>query len=217
MLRTTSVLCLGSSAQHLLWKPFQMSLWRIRNLSGGGKAVVSTPPMDSWTGDPGNVVNSKVFTDLKIWVCFGTLANRASALNWICWTFSRCRRLGQGGYCNTLWACDSRLLISATSSSPFHSTERTALGASHVSFSGFCMPRYGNSTLPFKTICEAQISGCLVVFILPKCPSSQVFISGLECSGAGGALETWGKPRNVFISGWFWCRAVFSLDLIKSK
>lgn len=134
MLRTRSVLCLGSSAQHLLWKPFQMSLWRIRNLSGGGKAVVSTPPMDSWTGDPGNVVNSKVFTDLKIWVCFGTLANRASALNWICWTFSRCQRLGQGGYCNTLWACDSRLLIPATSSSPFHSTERTALGASHVSF-----------------------------------------------------------------------------------
>lgn len=74
MLHTRSVVCLGSSAQHLLWKPFQMSLWKIRNLSGGGKAVVLIP-MDSWTGDPGNVVNSKVFTDLKIWVCFGTLGN----------------------------------------------------------------------------------------------------------------------------------------------
>lgn len=97
---------------------------------------------------------------------------------------------------------DCRLLIPATApSSPFHSTECTALGASRVSSSGFCMPRCGNSTMPFKMFCEAQISGCLVVFILPKCPSSQVFISGLECSGAGGALETWGKPRNVFISG----------------
>lgn len=101
-----------------------------------------------------------------------------------------------------LFEHDSRLLIPATApSSPFHSTERMALGASHVSSSGFCMPRCGNSTLPLKMICEAQISGCLDVFILPKCSSLQVFISGLECSGAGGALETWGKPRNVFISG----------------